>query len=628
MEKERIGPGKARRCVKGSDVFEGKTSWGKLLPVSHGHHRGSEVLYGRRIGVRLFRVTFLIVMALCLIPICEASALRDEAGFMEIEPVKFSFQKKGFWMDLTSSRARLWYVFQTADEDAIGKPLFVFFNGGPGCATSDALLSYNTARMTVDSKLNGGKEIGPNPVSWTRLGNLLYVDARETGFSYNLMAKPQSKKAREAQFDAQNCDPFIDGADFVRLILRFLSDHPEIRSNRVVIVGESYGGIRSTVILHLLLNYSEYATGGQVYQDKSLVKEIQAHYNAVFPDFRDQVVPPGVIVGQFGRQILIEPVVSFAHQMKVSGQMYEKKGSIIYRIARETGKTYTPCSRQKGACNPYSNAIAFVNSSALRDIYDYAKPRDWLMELFVAAERKLNYADNLSELIGTDVVSVKDMYAVNRRNAYRTIDAASAEGLAGESLWGLQTQKNAGVPLAEQLRRESMARSHAKAVAASGAAAGDLTEVFGALKKWDRYFMDTNEDALDSFYENKAVTMGYRVSPEASRYGVMFLENVVHAKTFITNAGRDLVVYSAATPKALALHTGILSSVTHDTKVRSGVARPGWMVLKYRKGAVRGMLGQRQRTIRFPIYAESCHSVSVTQPRDLFADVTEWLKED
>ena len=83
-----------------------------------------------------------------------------EAGFIELAPVSFSFQKTGTKLDLTSSRARMFYNFHPADEATGSKPLFVFYNGGPGSATASDLLSYNTAPMTLDSAVTGSADIG------------------------------------------------------------------------------------------------------------------------------------------------------------------------------------------------------------------------------------------------------------------------------------------------------------------------------------------------------------------------------------------------------------------------------------------------------------------------------------
>jgi len=266
--------------------------------------------------------------------------LQAEAGFIPVEGSVSYFQFGSYFnrVTLRTSPARIWYTFQPADEGAETKPLFVFFNGGPGGATSSGLFAANTARMTVvRDEVTGEAAIVTNPASWTRAGNLLHIDARTAGFSYSLMTGPGDEVRRGREFDAQNYNPFVDGADFVRLLLRFLADHPSIRANRVVLVPESYGGTRTTVMLNLLLYYGRYAGGGSVFQDPALVAAIQAHYDAVFPGYAGAAVPPAVIAGQWGHQVLIQTTMSWHYQRVVMARMLEEPGSPLYQVAAETG---------------------------------------------------------------------------------------------------------------------------------------------------------------------------------------------------------------------------------------------------------------------------------------------------
>ena len=239
----------------------------------------------------------------------EARALQNEAGFIAMEPVAFHFHygSRASRLELASSEARVWYSFHAADHDPAARPLFVFFNGGPGSASSSGLMSMYTSRYTLDNRIEsgGGEQYVPNPFSWTRLGNLLYVDPRQTGFSYSVLDDVEDWDLRFREFNAQNFSTFFDGAEVVRLLLRFLVRHPELRDNPIVVVGESYGGVRATVVLHLLLNYASYGDGTEMYQDPALASEIQAHLEAVFPEYQGRIVPPEVIARQFGDQILI-----------------------------------------------------------------------------------------------------------------------------------------------------------------------------------------------------------------------------------------------------------------------------------------------------------------------------------
>lgn len=566
-----------------------------------------------------------------------SSRLINKSGFIEIEPISFYFHQNGSQLDLVSSRALLWYTFQRSNRDPKQNPLFVFFNGGPGSATSQGLLSYNTSRMSVDPNMNGGVEVGLNPVSWTRLGNLLYIDARQTGFSYNLMENPQDEDARRKEFDAQNFNPFFDAADFIRVVLRFLSDHPAIQKNPVIIVGESYGGLRSTVMLHILLNYSDYANGKEIYQDKALVQEIQSHYNIVFPEYKDKVVPPEVIAKQFGRQILIEPAVT-EYQDKIAGEMFEQEGSFLYQIAREEAVEYIPCSEQPPCdccpCIPFDNGLTFLDSVAQRDYYNYTQPRDWMSDLFNGAGQKILYTYNLKNLTRSNVLGIDLLYASNRANAYKVIDTEYKGGLMieNEECSCARVKTKTKLPIFEQLRRKSEARRLAKmkeemVYGKEVITHGNIEEVYGVLNPWDRYFIGLSYYVNDAFYENIAIDQGYDIDLYKPRYGRMFLKNVSFVKTFITNAAYDVIVYSAATPKALSLHKDILEGVAHNTSPQPGVDRPGWMELKYKPGAFPDIPDLETRTIRFPIYSISCHSVPITQPKELFSDVSIWLNE-
>jgi hypothetical protein len=107
----------------------------------------------------------------------------------------------------------------------------------------------------------------------------------------------------------------------------------------------------------------------------------------------------------------------------------------------------------------------------------------------------------------------------------------------------------------------------------------------------------------------------------------MFLGNVAHVRTFVTNAALDLVVYSEAIPPALARHTEILTGVRYEREQPAGAARPGQIVLEYRSDGNATLPAVGTRTIRFPLYATSCHAVSLTQPDDFFRDISSWLAE-
>jgi len=541
----------------------------------------------------------------------DRQSIQNEAGFITIEPILFYFHYGSYThrLRLQSSEARIWYSFHAADQDGWKKPLFVFFNGGPGSSTHSGLLSMYTSRYTLDNQIDsgGGDFFIPNPFSWTQIGNLLYIDARQTGFSYNLMNQVRDFGARFREFNAQNFNPFFDGADFIRVILRFLAVHPQLQRNPVIIVGESYGGARSINMLHILLNYTDYGDGSEMYQDKALVDEIQAHFNAVFAQYQNKVVPPEVISQQFGHQILIQPAISTGYQAQFTDELLLQPGGLIDQYELETGVAYDP--------NVHNDPLSFISDVAGRDIYIHSKRRGWLDGFFMNAARLLRYTNNLILMTGMNVTTINELYASARSTAYRVFDPEYDLSL---------------LPFNPAPRIQShfleFARQETQDIKAEP---GDLALVFGILQPWDRYFLDLNYHAYWAFHVfNVAKVRGYEVDFYMARFGRMFLKNVAHVNTFITRAPLDLVIYPDAIPPSLAMEEDILESVQYVKQPLNGEERPGYIILEYRSSAFPDIPNIGTKIIRFPLYSVSCHAVSLTQPEELITDVSIWLKEN
>jgi hypothetical protein len=496
----------------------------------------------KRLLFLFFALSLLIVGRPALGAEPAVQPVQNEAGLMSIEPVTFYFHYGSYAnrLVLTSSQARIWYSFQAADLDTPRTPIFIFFNGGPASATSSGLMSMNTGRCTLDNRLDrGGNVFIPNPVSWTSMGHLLYIDAREAGFSYNLMSQVENEGERFQEFNAQNFNSLFDATDYIRVLLRFLRSHPSLQRRPVVIVGESYGGTRATAMLHLLLNYKDYANGKEIFQDPALAQEIQNHLNTVFPEFAPGDMPPELITRQFGHQVLIQPTVSFGHQLEIQDGMFRQPGSPLYKIGEEVGVPFDPQS--------YPDVYEFLDV-ANRDPYIYTKPAGWLNGFFSNAGVLLRTVQNLNQVTGVDTTSIGEFYASARRNAYRLITASSnAGGEPGRS-----------DPILQQLF-EIPARMEEQNLLVEP---GNMSQVFGQLQPWDQYFLSNNGSALWAFhYFNVALVRGYDIHFYENRYGTMFLKNLAHVQTFITNAPLDLVVYAAAVAPSLARHTDLVSVI-------------------------------------------------------------------
>jgi hypothetical protein len=541
---------------------------------------------------------------------------QPEAGFCTLEENNYFFHTGSYFnrLALRSAQTRIWRVYQPADDGPASKPLFVFYNGGPGGGTTAGLYSAHTGRkaVSVDRQTGQGSLIF-NPHSWTRIGNLLHIDSRTAGFSYSLMDNPQDDSMRQAEWDAQNYNAFIDGADFVRVLLRFLGNHPSLQRNPVVLVVESYGGIRALVMLHLLLYYQNYGNGNAIYQDPALVQEIQDHYNIVFPEFAGQTVPPSVIAQQFSHQVLIQPAITRYYERLVGVEMMEAPGSFLDALAEETGVPYIRYKDQPWAREyptPYNimNNIYDYLDTIGRDPYFYTKQDGFFNGFFEAAADLLTHYEALSQMTGVDVAGIPELYATNRQQAYKI-------KLLEEDMSQMSFSAQIG-PAPKESDLDSFRFPHAE---------DDMTSVFGVLQPWDRYYVDINYDVSLAFSLSMLVMQGYDTNFSYSEiFGDMFLENAAFVETFITNAAYDIVVYSPSFPDALAYHTSKLNQTTHDADRPARSDRPGRILLNYRSGSVPGS-NVTTRTIRFPRYTNSGHAVTMTEPGEILDDVIDWL---
>lgn len=567
------------------------------------------------IRIRLFCI---IVLVSLLLAACSDSSdnqpVTQNNGFYEIEPINFSFQNYGPTLSYTSSRIRVSYTFFPADESPDTKPLFVFFNGGPGCATCTGLLSLNTAPFTIDK--NRTDSIKANPYSFTRLGNLLYIDAPDTGFSYNLTKHADKKNVRTAEFGVQNFNPFIDAAQVTRVLLRFMAEHPGIQDNQVVLVGESYGGTRAEVMLNLLLFYTHYSDGSRIFRDAALAAKIQKHFEKIDPSYKGLTVPPEAVASQFGSQILIEPLITGHYQDELAGEAYEEEGSLIFDIAQATGTTYTPCGGRPD-CRAFDNALDFVEGTARRDVYQYDMDEGYTMGISDYNRGMVDRGPILSEIWRRDASSIWFLNPSSRKDAYRYIESESLDTLAVLESAGFKR-----LPAAERMR----IRKKIKIEALQSdeiwpeEATNTLESLLGPLNPWDAYVVGCNDAINNTFYDNEAINAGYPIDPMDEIYGELFLENLALVGTFITNCDLDLVIYAAILPDTMKEYADMVEDVVWDDATDEG-----YIHVYYKPGSLPYTEIPDMRSIYFPRYRESGHMVTLAQPEKFFDDVERWL---
>jgi hypothetical protein len=306
----------------------------------------------------------------CLDPTGHAIGLGPEAGFFEIQGGSYVAESQS----RVSPTNRIWYSFQPATTSPQDKPLAVLFNGGPGSATTAYLFSFNTAPWTLDPAVAGSQPLVADPTSWATFANLLYVDAPGCGFSYPLPPADGTQPSVGIDLDR-------DAADVVRVVVRFLDRHPALRSNPVIIVGESYGGTRASLMLDRLLNYQQLATTSAAYQDAGLQADLETHFAAVYGGTNPASVSPAQIATQFGHQVLIQPVVTGSSQWNLN----------------------TP------------DTSVCVSGS---EPYQCDQANGWYNQITAQADANLVTLATLKKALGVDPTTIAWMYASARTKAY------------------------------------------------------------------------------------------------------------------------------------------------------------------------------------------------------------------
>lgn len=510
---------------------------------------------------------------------CNCDGLTAEAGFVEVEPIDYQLGLPGDHattaVDMHSTRARLFWSYQPADFGVDDRPVFVFFNGGPG-VSSGMLLGLSTGPRTFDPAQTGpDATVADNPASWTSLGNLLWIDARQTGFSHGIIDPPDDPSETATRNQAMALDAFntyFDAADFVRVLLRFLADHPTLRDNPIVIVGESYGGTRAQILLDMLLQPGRYTDGARHLLDTSLVAEIEAHHAAVLDG---EPAEPEAIAEQFGHQVLIQPAMTGDLQRFIAGQLFEQPGSPVHALADELGATYQTCEELGGACSPFDNAIGFVGAQG-RSPYDTRAPYSWLDDVFDLVDDRLNDSATTTALLGVDPTTIDGLAAADRADAWRAVSAGPFP---------------------------------------SDHDAGDWPDVLGELQPWDRYFVVFHHEVLGEF--NQSAADNLLLDPTDTHFGELFLSNLRWVESMITVARYDLVVYTPALPDSFTAYADLVLDVTVDEQAEQ------WVV-EYSPAAFPDRPEIGARVIAAPTY-EASHAVTLDEPAKIRADVAAWM---
>jgi choice-of-anchor A domain-containing protein len=396
-----------------------------------------------------------------------------EAGFIQIPGGTYRAQGN----QRTSPTHRIWYAFRPASSSPQDKPLAVFFNGGPGYATSAGLFSFGTNHWTLDPAFVGSSEYAQNPDSWAQFANLLYIDAPATGFSYSSDAGTPGDVGNDIDRDA---------GTFLRVIVRFLARHPAIQRNPVILVGESYGGVRATLMLTHLFGYADLDNPDPAYQDAQLLSDLQSYFSAVLST---STPGPVAIATKFGFQILIQPAIV--------GGLQQEVGRNLNPVFQGTSAADNPVG-----CDP--NCIANGTCDGL----NCDKEFNWGLAQGILATTNLTHLSTLRTVLGVEPTTIQWMYRDERTSAY---------GRGGCSPYNCPPD-------------------------------GDLVGQFGALNADDSYFVARNNHVEVGYgYGTSAPAIAWDDMSMSLPLGSAFLQNLLRGvDTFITVAKFDGDVYTPA----------------------------------------------------------------------------------
>jgi hypothetical protein len=388
-----------------------------------------------------------------------------------------------------------------------------------------------------------------------------------TGFSYPLANSDGTTPDLGIDMDR-------DAGDFDRVLLRFLQRHPELLNNRIVIVGESYGWARATVMLDHLYNYASAASGTGGYTDLQLSDEETAYFSSAFGTPTPAATD---IAKKLGHQVLIEPGLAGEYQFR----------------QLTVGKFINGKSVQFPASNcmtPTCSSLipgGVAQSGPACDIYDCDKPDGWSDNLEFTVTLNLADVSTLTVAVGANIKNIEWLKASQRTNAY---GRARGDGTV--------------VP------------------------APTMSVTFGAIGVNDNYFMLQNEWVEQGYLNGTDQAARTWHTPGSGLISATAFATNLHAgvSTFISVAKSDLVVYSPEIPFGMnqlladnptSTLAGLVTTVPYDPSFNTGLPRPGAMQLTYTAPG-------DFKLITMPHAYASGHSVTMRASGDLLADVMQW----
>ncbi|KAL9244043.1 hypothetical protein vseg_017858 [Gypsophila vaccaria] len=150
-----------------------------------------------------------------------------------------------------AEEVQLFYYFVESERDVGSDPLILWLTGGPGCSAFSGFvfeigpISFDYAKSNRESDL---PTLQLNPYSWTKVASIIFLDSPVgTGFSY----------ARS--YEGYYSNDTLQSAYIHQFLVKWFLDHPNFRSNRLYIAGDSYSGMIVPRVVQEILNGNENA---------------------------------------------------------------------------------------------------------------------------------------------------------------------------------------------------------------------------------------------------------------------------------------------------------------------------------------------------------------------------------
>ncbi len=317
------------------------------------------------------------------------------AGFINLPPREIGyFETDGQRKAGAADEANIFYTLVPSDTDPLQMPLMVMLNGGPSATTAGHLFAYGTGPYYLDRN-DPARLVKENPSSFSAVANLLYIDTRQTGFSYESAIPPREVTTLQEFSASIAFNAFTDVSDILLTLLAVLEKYPALMSNPIVFCGESYGGARVALMLGLLHDVPSLFNPSADYYDPELGTALNEHFARVMPDRPVEYLTWSDISKQFGWQVLLQP-----------GWMLPNREDFTLNARCDDMPSSDP---------------RFALCAGPKGMYDLRFPNEELDEMGIVAGNTFLHPPTFELFFGVAPETIEGFLSSNRQRSYRIV---------------------------------------------------------------------------------------------------------------------------------------------------------------------------------------------------------------